>query len=515
MGAARREPGRVHAVATGMPLFAVLALIGAVAMFAPALHALSVGDEFTARAFGYSALGAILVIALVAVARANVSHRRPAQNQLLALLGAYTVLPVMLAVPFHEAVPNTRFVNAYVEMVSALTTTGASMFDPSRLTGSVHLWRATVGWIGGLFTWVTAVAIMAPLDLGGFEVLSLRGAGRGASRFSQIAAVAAPSERLARFTRLFLPIYAGLTLALWMLLSMAGEDPLVALCHAMSTLATSGITPLRGMQTAEAGIIGEVFIALFLVLALSRATFTRDNRTARRDFVHGDVELRFAAAILVTLTVFLFMRHFLGAADADGASDLAAAFYALWGAFFTLLGFLTTAGWESLAWEDARSWSRLQAPGLILVGVAMIGGGVATTAGGVKLFRIYALYKQGVREMERLVRPNSIGGSGSLARRIRRQGAYVAWIFFMLFAVTLAALTIALAATGVPLQDGLVYAAAALSNTGPLVAVASEQTLAWSALGDVGKLVVSAGMVLGRMEMLAIVALLNPDLWRG
>ena len=331
---------------------------------------------------------------------------------------------------------------------------------------------------------------------------------------SRLAHLALAHLALARFTRAFLPLYAGLTLALWMALSVAGEDSFVALCHAMSTLATSGITPLRGLPSAEAGIAGEALIALFLVLALSRATFARDHRAAASGLLAGDAELRFAGAILGTLTLFLFMRHFLGAADVDDASDLAAAFYALWGAFFTLLGFLSTAGWESLAWEQARSWSGLQAPGLILLGVALIGGGVATTAGGVKLFRLYALYKQGVREMERLVRPNSIGGSGSLARRIRRQGAYVAWIFFMLFAIALAALTVALAAGGTPLQDGLVYAVAALSNTGPLVAVASDRALDWASLGDAAKLVVAAGMVLGRMEMLALVALLNPDLWR-
>lgn len=505
---------QTHVRGASMPIFAVFATIGAFAMFVPAIHALLAGDEDNARAFGYGGIASLLIITLVVVARANVSHRRPTQNQLLALLGAYVLLPIMLAIPFWEAVPNASFLDAYIEMVSSLTTTGATLFDPSRLSESVHLWRATVGWIGGLFIWVTAVAIMAPLDLGGFEVLTLRGAGRGASRFSQIAAVAAPSERLARFTRLFLPLYAGLTLVLWMSLSVAGERPFVALCHAMSTLSTSGITPLRGLQTADAGLLGEALVALFLVLALSRATFARDYRAPRRNLMNGDVELRFAAAILGVLTVFLFLRHFLGAADVDDASDLRAAFGALWGAFFTLLGFLSTAGWESSAWETARIWSGLQSPGLILVGVALMGGGVATTAGGVKLFRLYALYKQGVREMERLVRPSSIGGSGSIARRIRRQGAYVAWIFFMLFALAIAALTIALAATGIQLQDGLIYTVASLSNTGPLVAVASERALQWSSLGEAAKLIVAAGMVLGRMEMLAIVALLNPDLWR-
>ena len=78
----------------------------------------------------------------------------------------------------------------------------------------------------------------------------------------------------------------------------------------------------------------------------------------------------------------------------------------------------------------------------------MMGGGVATTAGGLKLMRIYALYKHGTREIERLLHPHSVAGAGRLGRRIRREGAYIAWVFFMLFLMSLAAVMLALAATG-------------------------------------------------------------------
>ena len=67
----------------------------------------------------------------------------------------------LFALPFHEAVGNTTFLNAYVEMVSALTTTGATLFpEPGRLAAPLHTWRATVGWLGGLFIWVGAIAVL-------------------------------------------------------------------------------------------------------------------------------------------------------------------------------------------------------------------------------------------------------------------------------------------------------------------------------------------------------------------
>jgi trk system potassium uptake protein TrkH len=148
------------------------------------------------------------------------------------------------------------------------------------------------------------------------------------------------------------------------------------------------------------------------------------------------------------------------------------------------------------------------------MGLAVIGGGVATTAGGVKLLRVYALYLNGLREMERLVHPSSISGAGLTSRRIRREGAFIAWIFFMLFALSLALVTVVLSALGQDLETALILATAALSTTGPLTQVAGEAPINLLALSGGAKLVLCASMVLGRLETLAIIALINPRLWR-
>ena len=145
---------------------------------------------------------------------------------------------------------------------------------------------------------------------------------------------------------------------------------------------------------------------------------------------------------------------------------------------------------------------------------AMIGGGVATTAGGVRLLRVYALYLHAHREFERLVHPSSVGRASGTGRRIRRQGAYIAWIFFMLFALTLTAVTALLAAAGLDFEAALILALAGLSSTGPLVASAAEDPIRLIELGAFGKLVFSGAMVLGRVETLALVALVNPAAWR-
>ena len=282
----------------------------------------------------------------------------------------------------------------------------------------------------------------------------------------------------------------------------------------MSTLSTSGISPIGGPGEAGSGTGGEVVVFIFFVFALSRLTFSSEDRTEGWTSLVRDPELRLGLAIVLILPVLMFMRHWVATFEDDALITLQEGLLGLWGAVFTVASFLTTTGFESASWGSARAWSGLSSPGVILLGLALFGGGVATTAGGVKLLRVYALYKHGLREMEKLVQPSSIGGSGQAARRFRRQGAYVAWIFFMLFAISIAVVSITLAALGSGFEDALVLAIASLSTTGPLVVSASSSAIDMPALADGAKAVLIGAMVLGRLETLAIIALLNPEFWR-
>ena len=432
-----------------LPFFVVLMGFGSIAMIVPAGHAVVMEDFQTMRVFFYGFILFSILTVLIGLASGGYAPQSVARSQLLSLLAAFTLLPLMFAVPFYEAVENTTYMNAWFEMVSSFTTTGATVYDNvGRLTSSQHLWRALVGWLGGLLVWITAVSIFAPMNLGGFEVRATAGVGKGPVRsFTQIARIADPSERLLRYAVALTPIYTGLTFALWLGLVILGEFPYVALCHAMSVLSTSGISPIGGLYFAASRFWGELLILLFFAFALSRLTFSRGLIGESNQGLRRDPEFITALFLIGSVTGLLFLRHYLGAAETHsnaGLTDLAAA---LWGALFTVTSFLTTTGFESQYWDGATSWSGLQTPGLFLIGMAIMGGGVATTAGGVKLLRIYALYRHGQREQERLLHPSSIGGGGKEARRIRKQGAYISWVFFMLFALSIAGVMLMLSLT--------------------------------------------------------------------
>ena len=495
-----------------LPLFLMFFGLSGLAMLVPAVYAGVLHDSHEGRAFLYSAILVLFIFGLIALAISDTGRRPRTVDFLVSLFLAFTVLPLVLALPFWWGLATTSYLNAYVEMLSAFTTTGFSLFDHPRLSPSLHLWRGFVGWFGGLLMWIAAAAVFAPLSLGGFEVTNRSEIGQEEGRQDHVGD-AHPMKRWRRGVVALVPIYTGLTLAVWIMLSVLGEDSLTGLMHAMSVMATSGISSVGGVADAKAGLGGEVVLFLFMFFALSRTTFSADTGAVRRDSVLQDHEFRLGVLIVVGVPSFLFLRHWVGAFEVDELQNTEAAIRAAWGSIFTVLSFLTTTGFASAEWQTAQDWSGLGTPGFILMGLAIVGGGVATTAGGVKLLRVYVLYLQGLGEMQRLVHPSIVVSQTKASRRIRQKGAQIAWVFFMLFAMSLAITTMVLAALGAGFEDALVIAIASLTNTGPLVDVAAEAPIQLVAQASSVKLVICAAMVLGRLETLAIIALMSTELW--
>lgn len=491
------------------PAFVVLLLIGSGSMLVPALHAVQVRNWDVARVFLDHAIFFALFGVILGLATMNRKPRIPARYHLLTMLLGYLLLPLVLGAPLVSLVPGLGLGGAYFEMLSCLTTTGATLFErPQLLPDSLHLWRSLVGWMGGLMILTIAFAILAPLNLGGFEI----GQAAGRREAGRSGTIEEATRRIFRALWLITPIYAGLTFALMLLLIMAGDRPFVALCHAMGALSTSGISPLGGLADAKSGRLGEIAIALFLIPAVSHRGLSLSSKRRRGPRL-SDPQIQLMLISVVGVTFLLFVRSLIGAAEIDRQDNLTAALQAIWGSLFTVLSFLTTTGFESHDWRAMQLWSDLPDPGTILLGVAVMGGGIATTAGGVKLLRIYALYRHGLREMDRLIHPSSLGRRGQGDRLISEGGSRIAFIFLMLFLISLALVMIALAATGLSFERSLALAVAGLTTTGPAIHTLGAG-LGYRDLSATAKAIFGVAMIVGRMEALVIIALFNPIYWR-
>lgn len=493
-----------------LPLLVVLLGLSAVLGLVPALYAMGMNDHDHARSFLYSTLILLMITVMLGIATAAYSPRDAARSHLSALVQAYAALPFALALPLTEALPDTTLTNAWFEMISAFTTTGASVYAPDRLADPVHLWRATVGWFGGFLTLLAAYAILAPLNLGGTEVSSGRIPGRGVAGTAQITRTADPAERLTRFALLLFPVYTSLTLLLWCGLIILGERGIVALIHAMGTLSTSGIAGQLPFSASLSGAWGEILVFLCLIFAITRRALPGVGPAENRRPLLQDPELRLAAFLILAVTSLLFLRHWLVAGQAGAVTDATNAVPSFWGILFTATSFLTTTGYVSADWQTAAEWSGIGTPGLVLMGLAIVGGGTATAAGGVKLLRVYALLRHGERELEKIIYPNSIGRGGSDARRLRREGAQFAWVFFMLFATSIAVVAALLSLAGVAFEETMVLAIAALTTTGQLAEIGAPQPILYAALSDPVKIILGVAMVVGRLETLALLALILP-----
>ena len=536
-----------------LPLFVLMIGIAGAMMLVPAIYAAVTHYHDISRIFLLSAVLMLVLAALLGVATSGreIAAGPHGRAVLATMLGAFVVLPLALGLPLALALPDTGFYNAWWEMVSCLTTTGATLYAADMLVPPLHLWRALVGWMGGLFILVTAVAILAPLKVGGFEILaspygrsekftplpqSAGGRRRPAQMLNRTGRRLTPTMQALRMLRLIGPYYAGLTLLLWVLLLLAGDPGLVALSRAMGTLSTSGISPVAGAIGVDSGLLGEFLVFAFLILALSRRFWPGGGELKASETLRDDPEIRLGLGVVVLVALVLFTRHFFATFEmATAENTVAAGMYlslknaavATWGGLFNAMSFLTTTGWNSIDWQGARSWSGLQSPGLLLAGLAIMGGGIATTAGGVKLLRVYALARQSQRELERIVYPASIPGGGVIARRLRGEGAYLAFIFFMLFALSVSVTVLLVSIHQIEFDTAVILSVSALTNTGPLAGtipltpsfeasagIASNPWEGWSGLALLPKTVLAGAMIVGRLETLAILALLTPDFWR-
>jgi trk system potassium uptake protein TrkH len=361
--------------------------------------------------------------------------------------------------------------------------------------------------------------VFGPRNLGGYEVQIEQRDGT-VGRLSGLPEWAMTGERLSADRRLgqalraIGPSYTVLTVVLALAFLSAGVAPLTAAVQAAGVMATCGLT--LGEGGFRGGLTVEMLALLFMIVAATRHGFARGGLLIRLRRFRGDPEIDLAAFTVAVAAGWVLLRGLKEPAIGLSGESIRSGLEAAWAAVFTTASFLSTTGYVSDFWQPAHDHVGLQPPGMLLMALAAMGGGVASTAGGVKLLRSFALFQHGMAEMHQLGHPSAVSARGEGVRRVGFAGAMLAWLFLMLFLLAIGVTALVLSLGGAGLDTSLAAAIAANTNTGAVYAAAAGDaapSLAGFAPAD--RLTLCIAMILGRVEVLAVVALANPAYWRG
>ena len=487
------------------PLVITVFLSG-IAMLAHAVAGVVANEYGIARAFLFSGLSLAVLATFVGIALANRRPSSTVQSKLLRLLAIIACLPLLLSAPLIMCMPSVPMLDIYFEMVSCLTTTGATVLpDGERLSDVIHLWRGSVAWIGGFIVLSAAIALIMPAKAAGLA--------EPARASSDRKVASSPGRnRTARTARLFLA-YSVATLLLWGGLTALGENPLDSLIHAMSTISTSGVSADGQLampgNTAEADIL----ITLFLILAVTGAFFATATSFSLARTTFRNSEFWLALAIVGLACVFLLLHQVPILDGVSGFQVVAEFFDALLGTVFTVFSFMTTTGFQSAFWIEPTGGPRENHVGIVLTVLALIGGGVISTAGGTKLLRILALTELGMAEMKKMVHPSSAGPVSGFSG-LRKEELIACGALSMLFVFSTVFVMVSLAIAGEEFEPALVIAVSMVSSTGPLADTVLGSEFSFGEFGNGMKLALVGAMIIGRMELVALIAILSSALRR-
>ena len=457
---------------------------------------------FLATGLGTSALGYLLERATPdAKLRLGVREGFLVVSAMLLATAAFASLPYL----FVGGEQLDHPIDAYLEGMSAATTTGASVVtDFDELSKSLAMWRQFTQWLGGMGIIILAVAILPRLRVGGRQILETELPGPE---------VAALSERIRETARSLWALYIALTAVLALLLASLGwlgvDDamtPYEALAHAFSTMPTGGFSTQPNSIQAFSPEAQWIIAAFMLVAGVNfilvfRAIVRRHPRVLVRD-----EEFRLYLALVAMASIALLVQLV--------SYDLFSGEEAVRAAVFQAISVITTTGYAT---TDFALWPVLSL--LTLFALMFLGGSAGSTTGSIKVVRHLLVGKILRRELDQTVSPEVVmpirlNGAPVEERTLRAIAAFIL-LYVGLWAVGASVVAIDVAIADVPMSalDSFAVSASALGNGGPGFGITGPFG-SFAPLPDVSKITMILLMWLGRLEIIPVVVLLTRHYWR-
>ncbi len=412
----------------------------------------------------------------------------------LVVAAFWTVLGTFGAAPlyFFDGL-SLSLTDAVFESVSGLTTTGATVLaNLESLPVSILYYRQQLQWLGGMGIIVLAVAVLPMLGVGGMQLY--RAETPGPVKDTKL------TPRITETAKALWYVYLAFTIACLLSYRVAGMGWFDALCHAFSTVAIGGFSPhdasIGHFDSATVDLVAVVF--MFLAgINFSLHFFAWRYVSVKHYF--SDPEFRAYSAMLIVMSALVIgaLLRYRGFDDA-GSSFI--------NGLFQAVSIATTTGFTT---EDFSAWPA--AVPVLLIFSSFVGGSAGSTAGGIKVIRWLLVYKQGVREIVRLVHPSAEIPVKLGNKAVPYRVVDAVWGFFSVYIIVFGVMLLAMMSTGLDQVTAFSAVAATLNNLGPgLGDVASG----FASVSDTAKWISIGGMLLGRLEIFTLLVLITPTFWR-
>ncbi|WP_127105045.1 TrkH family potassium uptake protein [Pararhodobacter zhoushanensis] len=469
----------------------LLAALGMI-MIVPAIVDFWAGNPdwrvFMISAFITVVAGGLLILATSNAQGSGLTLR---QSFLVTTL-SWTVLPVFGAIPFEMALDHIHWTDAIFEAMSGITTTGSTVFTGlDAMPPGILLWRSTLQWLGGLGIVLVALIFLPVMKVGGMQHFRSEG-------FDTMGKVL---PRAADISWMLLQIYAGLTILCAAAYVLTGMSVFDAVNHALTTLSTGGFST-RDTSFALYDSAAHWVCVIFMWLA--GLPFIRYLQ-----FINGSYRPLFN-----DIQIRAYFRWTLYAIGAVFAFRLLREDTAVEGMFresaFNVVSMFSGTGFGS---ADVSAWGDF--PILVLVVAGFIGACTASTGCSIKVFRYLVLFEAIKAQLKQLVYPNRVIPLHLDGRRLDEEVVVSVVVMFTAFVVGFGVLTVLLSLAGLDMRTAFTAAWTSICNVGPAWGSEVGPTGAMNEFPVFAKWLMIGAMMMGRLEMVAVLVLVLPRFWRG
>lgn len=466
-------------------------LLGAYALFmaVPLIYALIIREPiytaFILSSSATAALGALLYY------RGEEPGRISVREGFLVVTGTWLLAGATGALPYWFSGWVPTYLDAVFETVSGLTTTGASVIpDVESLPRSLLLWRSMTQWLGGMGIIVLFVVFLTNVGADAVNLFRAESPGPTVDRVL---------PRIRTMALILWRLYVIFTAVEIALLLVAGMDLFDAVNHAFTTMATGGFSTKNASIKEFDNLYIELIIAFFMFAAGGNFAlyYLAWQKGLQRLFQDTEFKtyLGIMAASVLSIAAILHVHTDAG-------------FTGLRDSLFTVASIMTTTGYAT---ADFDQWP--SAAKIILLMLMLLGGCAGSTAGGIKVVRLLILLKDAAWSLLHAVHPKLVSSLKIDKKPVDAGILHMVLQFFFLFFLVYFVSVLLVAATGLPPFDAIGAVAASLGNVGPGFGVVGPTTT-YAELAPFAKAVLTADMLLGRLELFTILVLFHPEFWQ-